>query len=500
MLSELIELKKRMEHIRKYAHALAILSFDFETVCPKDGYDDQSQIIDFFSNESFKLLNDKEMQNLIVSLYEKKSQIENELDKRLVEKLYKNYLKKKNITDEFDLEMNQVFSKAGINWLKAKKADDYSMFKDSLKRVVEITKKEISLREKRFDNVYDNLLDDCEEGVLTADLDPFFETLKKGIIELLDKIKKSNHKTRTDFLQRKVPIYKQQEFSSYLLKLNGFDINRGHISQTEHPFTSYISKDDVRVTTHYYENMVFSSIYSVIHECGHGLFMQNERAVDFNHFINNSVTNGMHESVSRFYENIIGRSREYIELIYPKFIQIFKEEFSDVTKEELYEAVNIVKPSLIRTEADEVTYSLHIIIRYEIEKKLINGSLSFDEIKNEWNRLYKEYLGVKVTSDATGILQDVHWTSGFGYFPSYSLGNAYNAMYVKELNKAMNLKEEVKKGNFKKINKWMSDNVFYYANILSPKEWLLKITKRELTATDYLEYLNNKYKDIYRLK
>ena len=500
MLQELIELKKEIEHIRKYSHAIAILSYDFETACPKEGYEDQSQIMDFFSNESFKLLNSDKMKKLIVDLYEKKQQIENELDKKLVEKLYKNYLKKKNMTSEFNLEMNQCLSKAGISWLKAKKANDFSLFKSNLKKVVEVTKKEVSLREKKFDNIYDNMLDDCEEGILTSDLDPFFETLKVGVIDLLSKIKSSTHKIRDDFLRRKIPLYKQQEFSNYLLKLNGFDLNRGYIGQSEHPFTSPISKDDTRLTTHYYEDMVISSMYSVIHEGGHGLLMQNERAVDFKHFINNSVTNGMHESVSRFYENIIGRSREYIELIYPKFIQIFKDEFSDVTSNELYEAVNIVKPSLIRTEADEVTYSLHIIIRYEIEKKLVNGNLSIEAVKDEWNRLYKEYLGVKVPSDSLGILQDIHWTSGFGYFPSYSLGNAYNAMYTKKINEAMNLKEEIKKGNLKKINKWMSDNVFYYANILPPKEWLFKITGRELTASDYLEYLNAKYKEIYKFR
>lgn len=499
MLAELTELKERLETIKKYSHVVSILSYDFETVCPKEGYVEQSKLIDYFSNEEFKLFNSEEMKNLIVNLYNKRHQIENELDKKLIEKLYKDYLKKKNITSDFNLEMNHCFSQAGINWLKAKKENDFSIFKNDLKKVIDVTKKEVSLRDNKFENIYDNKLDDCEEGILCADLDPFFETLKKGIIDLLAKIKNSSHKIRNDFLNRKVSIHKQKEFSNYLLKLNGFDLSRGYIGESEHPFTSSISKDDTRLTTHYYESLVLSNMFSVIHEGGHGIFMQNERAVDYNHFINDSVTNGMHESVSRFYENIIGRSREYIELIYPKFIQIFKDEFSDISVDELYEAINIVKPSLIRTEADEVTYSLHIILRYEIEKKLLNGKLSVDLVKDEWNRLYKEYLGVKVTSDSVGILQDVHWTSGFGYFPSYALGNAYNAMYVKKINESMNLKEEIRKGNFKKINKWMSENVFYYANILSPKEWLLKITSRELTPVDYLEYLNDKYKKIYKI-
>lgn len=498
MITELKELKKRIEEVKKYNHAISILSYDFETVCPKKGYEDEASIIDFFSNEAFKLMNSKEMKELIVSLYEKRMEVEDELDRKLIENLHKNYLKKKNITNEFDLEMNKVFSKAGISWLKAKKANDYSLFKKDLEKVVEVTKKAVLLREKRFDNIYDNMLDDCEEGILTEDLDPFFDSLKKGILNILEKIKNSKHEIRTDFINRKVPIHKQQIFSDYLLKLNGFNFDKGYVGQSEHPFTTSIAKSDTRLTTHYYDDMFLSNMFSIIHEGGHGLFMQNEREIDHKHYINNSVTNGMHESVSRFYENVIGRSKEYIHLIYPKFKEIFKEEFSDVSEEELYEAINIVKPSLIRTEADEVTYSIHIIIRYEIEKKLVNGKLTCDEVKDEWNKLYKKYLGVSPKNDSEGILQDIHWTSGFGYFPSYSLGNAYNAMYVKKISEAMDFKNEIVKGNFKKINRWMSDNIFYYANVLTPKEWIYKITNKNLTPDDYISYLEKKYSEIYR--
>ena len=224
--------------------------------------------------------------------------------------------------------------------------------------------------------------------------------------------------------------------------------------------------------------------------------MQNEPAEDHDHFLNDNVSNGMHESVSRFFENVIGRSKAYTHLIYPKFIETFSE-FSDITEEELYEAINIVEPSLIRTEADEVTYGLHIVIRYEMEKKLCSGELKVENAASEWNRLYKEYLGVEPTDDACGILQDVHWTSGFGYFPSYAIGNAYNAMYLKELKKEYDFDELVSKGDFKTINEWLKNHIFKEANHLDPKDWIKQITNKELSAKDFLEYLNNKYKDIY---
>ena len=206
----------------------------------------------------------------------------------------------------------------------------------------------------------------------------------------------------------------------------------------------------------------------------------------------------MHESVSRFYENVIGRSEAYISLIYPAFKELFCEELGEVTERELYEAVNIVSPSLIRTEADEVTYGLHIVIRYEIEKGILNGEIDVSDIPKVWNKKYKDYLGVEPNGDKDGVLQDVHWTSGFGYFPSYAIGNAYNAMYYKEIKKAMDFDGAIRKGDFAAINGWMRENVFKYANELTPDEWIKRLTKRSLTAKDFLEYLTEKYSDIYK--
>ena len=225
--------------------------------------------------------------------------------------------------------------------------------------------------------------------------------------------------------------------------------------------------------------------------------MQNEPVDDHKHYINDSITNGMHESVSRFFENVVGRSEAYIHLIYPKFMEIF-DEFKDVTEEELYEAVNIVTPSLIRTEADEVTYGLHIVIRYELEKMLMSGELKPEDASKKWNELYQEYLGVMPDNDSVGILQDVHWTGGFGYFPSYAIGNAYNAMYLKEMKKDLNFEELVAKGDFKTINNWLKEHIFKEANHLTPSEWIKKITNKSLNAQDFLAYLNEKYAKIYR--
>ena len=498
MQEKLKRLKEILALLKKYEHALGIMYFDFETIVPNDAREEEAEILDFFSNEHFKISSSDEMKELTQYLYDNKDKIEDPLDVSLINKLYDKYQKIKNITPEFDLKMSNIFSRSYNTWLKAKEAKDYNLFKDVFKEVIDIEKEAVGYRENKLPNYYDNLLNDCEEGLLQEDLDPFFKELKEGLIDLINRIKNSKHVIRRDFLNRKVPIHKQESFSKYLLELNGYNFNKGVLSTTEHPFTSDIAKNDARVTTHYHEDMVLSNIYSIIHEGGHAILMQNEREEDYEHFINDYVTNGMHESVSRFYENIIGRSKEYVHLIYPKFIEIF-DEFKDISEQELYEAINIVEPSLIRTEADEVTYGLHIIIRYEMEKMICNNQIQVEDIPAMWNKLYKDYLGVDVPNDAEGVLQDVHWTSGFGYFPSYAIGNCYNAMYLKRLEKELPFKELILKGDFKTINQWMKDNVFIHANVLTPKEWIKELTGESLSPKAFLEYLNNKYKEIYRL-
>ena len=491
-------LKSNLSTLKKYYHALGIMNFDFETCAPRDAQEEEAETMSYFSNEAFKIATSDEMKEATVYLYEHRDELE-PLDRICVNYLYEDYLETKNVTPEIQLRWAQIGNKAYIDWHEAKEKSDFSIFEKSLGDVLEISKEDVSLRENALPDFYDNLLNDCEKGVLGKDLDAFFDELKAGLIDLIGRIKRSEHVIRTDFLTRKVPIYKQEQFSRYLLELNGYDFSKGYITTTEHPFTSPVAENDARVTTHYYEDMFLSNIFSVIHEGGHAIFMQNEPAEDHAHFINDHVSNGMHESVSRFYENVIGRSEEYVHLIYPKLMELFGDELGDVSERELYEAVNVVTPSLIRTEADEVTYGLHIVIRYEMEKLICSGKIKIADVPKKWNELYTEYLGVTPDSDKTGVLQDVHWSGGFGYFPSYALGNAYNAMYVKEMSKDIDFKGAIARGDFALINGWMKEHVFKKANVLTPKEWLVDLTGRSLTAKDFLEYLNEKYMKIYEL-
>ena len=499
------ELKKNLDTVSSilkeasvYDHACHVLNFDMETICPPKAMEEQGNVIAFLGNQSFRLVKSPEFEKASAYIYEHRDELENVYDKALAESLNRDREWNRNITPEMNEEFSRAYNKSYVDWVNAKQKDDYSVFAPSLKTVRDIELKKISLKENAKANAYDNLLDLYERGITEKDLDECFEKCKQRLIPLLKKIMASKKKIRTDFMSRTVTDEEQKRMAEYLLKVMGFDFERGSFTTTEHPFTDGLAKDDVRVTTHYYPDMFYSSMFSIIHEGGHALFEMNQDPECFDHHMESSMTMGMHESVSRFYENRIGRSKEFIHLIYPETIKIFPE-LKDVSERELYEAMNIVQPSLIRTEADEFTYTFHIIIRYEIEKMILRGEADIKDLPEIWNRKYEEYLGIRPASDKEGVLQDVHWASGFGYFPTYALGNMYNSMYFNTMNKDFDLSSAVSEGRFDQINGWMKDHVWKKACRLDSKTWIKDITGCDFTTDDFLDYLEAKYSELYEL-
>ncbi|MBR6396289.1 MAG: carboxypeptidase M32 [Lachnospiraceae bacterium] len=487
----------------KYGHALNVLNYDMETICPEKGMEAQGEIISFLGNEAFKLRKDEKFIEAAEVLYANKDELD-ALDKVLADQLHRAYLQDKNITPEKQLEFSRIYNKAFVDWSAARKESRFDLFADSLAAVDKAGKEMIALREKTAEeenySVYDMMLNDYERGMTTKELDETFNRCKEVLVPLLEKIKASNKKIRRDFLSIEVTDEQQKQMADYLLSVMKFDKSRGAYTTSEHPFTSGLAKDDIRLTTHYYPDQFISSMYSIIHEGGHALFEQLQPGEDFDHYINGFKTLGMHESVSRFYENRIGRSKAFVHLIYPKVCEIFPQVMKGVTEEELYYALNIVEPSLIRTEADEFTYTLHIIIRYEIEKEIVSGKLDTKDVGARWKEKYKEYLGIEPSTDREGVLQDVHWTSGFGYFPTYAIGNMYNSMYIKAMEKEFDIEAAVAAGDFDKINGWMKEHVFAKANRLAPAEWIKDITGRDFTPEDFLTYITEKFSKIYEIK
>ncbi|MBP3218530.1 MAG: carboxypeptidase M32 [Lachnospiraceae bacterium] len=497
-LQELKLVKDTLREAQNYEHAVHVLNFDQETICPPAGVEEQGEVAAFLQNQAYRLLKTDAFIQAAEKLYAHREAL-SEFDRVLAERLHRDYKKTKNITPELAHEFSLIYNRAFVNWSRARKESDFALFAGSLSEVIATLKKDVSLREDAAGSVYDELLGDYERGLTSAQLDEYFGTCKERLIPLLQRIMKSKKKIRTDFLSRTVEDDAQRKMSQYLLEVLHYDFSRGAFTTTEHPFTDWLGRNDIRVTTHYYPDMFYASMYSIIHECGHALFEQLQPQENYDSFIQNEKTMAMHESVSRFYENRIGRSQSFINLIYDRARELFPQVLSDVSAHELYEAMNLVEPTLIRTEADEFTYTFHIIIRYELEKMMMNGSVSMEELPRLWNEKYQEYLGITPQNDREGILQDVHWTFGMGYFPTYALGNMYNAMYMKRLSQELDLDKEVAAGRFDVINGWMADNVFRYADRRSPKEWILGITGRELTPDDFLDYLEEKYSALYEL-
>ncbi|MBQ6830666.1 MAG: carboxypeptidase M32 [Clostridia bacterium] len=494
------ELFDTLEEIEAYSRVLGKVSFDMQCCAPPEGMEQAGRDMAIVGKRLYELTHNDTYQALIIDLYDHRDTL-TVPQKALVERLYENYRKVKNQTAEFSFAANQAGNLAYAAWLTAKKENDFSKFRDSLASLIDFERQAIDLREQTYSSYYNACLDDYEKGGNTDQLDAFFGALKERIVPLMKRIVAEGKPIREDFLTRPCPIPEQEAFSRWLLDIQGMRSTATVLMTTEHPFTTNYGPTDVRVTTHYYEENFVSNIFSTLHEGGHALFMQNEPQEWYDNHAANGMSNAMHECISRFYENLVGRSEAFIHFVYPKLQELSHGTFADVSERELYEAVNVARPSLIRTEADELTYSLHVLVRYELEKAFINGDITVDEIPALWNQKYRDYLGVDVPDDACGCLQDVHWAYGnFGYFPSYALGNAYGAQILARMEKELDVYGTMANGDLSPILAWLKENVFSIASVKDPDEWIRTITGEGLNVDYYLTYLEKKYSALYELK
>ncbi len=488
-----------LEEIEVYHRCLGKMQFDMECCAPEEGIAPAGEDIAILGKQVHRLTHAKPYEKLIVELHADAEGL-TPVQKKAVEHLYDSYARTKNISAALSFEIDLAASRAYGDWLSAKKADDFSLFRDSFATLIGYTRKEIDLRDEKKATYYDTCLDDYEKGGGIAQLDAFFDALKARIIPLLRRIAQEGKPIREDFLNRPVPVAQQEAMSRYLLELEGLRKSALVLMTTEHPFTDHYGPHDVRVTTHYYEENFISNIFSTLHEGGHALFMQNEPKELYDEHYADNMSCAMHECISRFYENIVGRSEAFIHFVAPKLRELSGGVFDDVSERELYEAVNLARPGLIRMEADELSYCLHILVRYELEKAFINGEITVDEIPALWKAKYGEYLGVEVPDDARGCLQDVHWTMSYGYFPSYALGNAYGAQILRTMEKDFDVYAAIAAGELTKLRDWLTEHVFAIASLKTPDEWIRAITGEGLNVNYYLDYLEEKFTKLYGLQ
>ena len=495
-LKELFALLDEME---AYYRVLGKVSFDMECCAPPEGMEKAGEDMAILGKQVYALTHAPRYIELLTALHADGEGLTH-VQKKAVEHLYENWSKEKNISPELSFEMDMAASHCYSDWIAAKQSADFSKFRDSLAALIKYQRMQIDLRDEHPEGYYNTCLDDNEKGGSEQQLDAFFAALKARIVPLVRRIETEGKPIREDFMTRPVPIAQQEAFSRWVLEVEGLRKTALVLMTTEHPFTTNFGPKDVRVTTHYYEDNFISSIFSTLHEGGHALFMQNEPEEIYENHCADNMTNGMHETISRFFENIVGRSEGFVHFLYPKLRELTGDTFADVTERELYEAVNVARPSLIRTEADELTYCLHILVRYELEKAFINGDISVDEIPAVWNEKYRAYLGVDVPDDARGCLQDVHWTGyGFGYFPSYALGNAYGAQILHRMRQDFAVDAALREGDLAKIGGWLTEKVFSIASITTPDEWIRAITGESLNPDYYLDYLEKKFSEVYGL-
>ena len=496
---KLLELKDYIKVMENTKQALDLIYWDKMVMMPRKAVEGRSEVIAHLSEQLFNLQTSPKLKEFI-DYFEPILEKLDKVNKSMVETLKKEYEETKKIPVERYKEFVILASKSEVAWEEAKERNDFSIFKPYLEKIIEFQKEFIGYWGFKH-HKYNTLLDKYEKGITVEVLDGVFGELRDALVDLLKKIKKSNLKIDSSVIKASYPKEMQKDLSLFSLDLIGFDMNAGRLDESVHPFTTNFSNKDVRLTTHYYEEELLSALFSTIHEGGHGIYEQGISDDLNGTWLAQGASMGVHESQSRFYENIVGRSKEFLNFLFENKIKQSFANLENLDFETFYKCVNKVEPSLIRTEADELTYSLHVIIRYEIEKAIFNGEVDTNDLPRLWNEKYKEYLGVEPTNDSEGILQDMHWSDGsFGYFPSYALGNLYGAQFLNTMKKDIpNYKELLGKGDIKPITKWLKEKIHTHGAVYSPMELLLKETGEKLNPKYFIDYLEEKYSKIYQV-
>ncbi len=493
-----VEYQLHMKKIADVRYASAVLQWDQETYLPAKGAGIRGQQIATLSEVAHQLFTAERLGDLLQELLSA-SDLQ-ATQKRNVELTWEDYTKQKKFTSAFVRELSETVSKSFHSWMEARKGNDFSIFASDLGRLVELKRKEADLL-GYTDHPYNALLNDHDKGSTIQLLNNVFDRIRFSLKEVVQKIT-AQPQVKDTFLFQFYPKEKQWEFGLRLLKELGYDFEAGRQDISEHPFTVNFNSNDVRITTRIDENDLSSMVWSCIHELGHALYEQGLPEQEYGLPAGEPASYSIHESQSRLWENHIGRSGAFCEKWLPVLRAYFPAQLNDISEEEFYKGINKVQPSPIRTEADEVTYHFHVMIRYELEKRLIEGSLETRDIPAYWNEQYWNYLGLKITDDKRGCLQDVHWSHGsFGYFPTYSLGSFYAAQFYAACKKQIpDMEQLLSRGDTNTLLQWLRSNIHGYGRKYTSDELCKNITGESLNISYFVEYALLKYQEIYNFQ
>ncbi len=480
-----------------------IVYWDMETKMPAKGLELRSEQLSLIGLMTHKMLVDPKLGRSLDAV-ERFAEDMTAEERRNVHLLRKYYSEESKLPGQLVAEMSKQQILSVGAWKRAKGAQDFSLFRDHLQRNIELKERAaaILMEVKGTRTPYDALLDIYEPGMTTEGVSRIFKGMRDGLIKLMRKVSASSERPDDSFLSRRVPISAQKKVSELAMDFIGYEVTGpgawGRLDETEHPFSNGYY-DDVRITTHYHEDSFRSSLFSVLHEGGHALYEHDLPREWMYQPIGSAASYGVHESQSRFVENMVGRSPEFLSYILPQVQKVTGKALAGVGLDEFVRAVNVARPSKVRIEADEVTYGLHIIIRFELERDIFAGKLNVDELPQAWNEKYAQYLGVEVENDSEGVMQDTHWAGGsFGYFPSYALGNIYGGMFLKKLTKDVpDWRDAVAGGRFAPVGAWLAENVHSKGALYDPADLVKVVTGEKVSIRPFLDYLDQKVEYVY---
>ncbi|NOY97626.1 MAG: carboxypeptidase M32 [Chloroflexi bacterium] len=500
MEQKLARLKAILGEVADLNHVAALLGWDQQTYMPPGGAEARGYHLATISRLAHEKFTSDEVGVLLEDLKKETRGLAPDSDEaRLVKIAARDHEKSIRVPPEFVAEFAQATTKAHEAWVEARRNSDFAAFRPHLEKILELQKRYISFFPPA-DHPYDTLLDNFEPGMKTAEVKEIFDTLRPKQVELLQAIT-SSAQVDDSFLHQAFPEKEQWDFGVDVITKFGYDWTRGRQDKTAHPFTTSFSINDVRITTRFMEEFLPSALFGTMHEAGHGMYEQGVSQAYERTPLADGASLAVHESQSRMWENLVGRSIPFWEHFYPGLQERFPAQLGNVDLQTFYKGINKVEPSLIRVEADEATYNMHIMLRLELEIDMVEGNLEIKDLPEAWNAKMEEYLGVLPPNDAQGVLQDIHWSGGMmGYFSTYALGNLISVQLWEKIGQAIpDLPEQIRQGKFDALLGWLRENIHQYGRKYEPQELVQKVTGSKITPEPYLRYLQSKYNDIYGL-
>ncbi len=501
MGDKLEKLREMLGEVADISHAIALLGWDQQTYMPPGGAKDRAMQLATLSSLAHSKFVSDEMGNALDEASQEIDGADADSDEaRLIKKTRHDYDKQSRVPTVWVAEFSRTAALAHPEWEKARAEADFSIFQPHLEKLIALRREYVDFFAP-YDHVYDPLLDEFEPGMKTTEVKAVFDALRPRQVELLRAITEDGAPVDDSVVRQNYDIQKQWDFGVEVITALGYDFEHGRQDKSVHPFTTSFGIGDVRITTRFIPDFLNTSLFGSMHEAGHGMYEQGINPALGRTPLADGASLAIHESQSRMWENLVGRSRPFWKAFFPRLQSYFPELLENVDLETFYRAINKVQRSFIRVDADEATYNLHIMLRFELEIAIMEGDLSVGDLPDAWNSKFEEFMGLTPPDDSKGVLQDIHWSSGgFGYFSTYALGNLVaSQLWEKIVSDIPDVNEKIESADFKDLLQWLRENIHQHGAKYEPIELLKRVTGKELDYEPYMVYLETKFKDIYQL-